>query len=381
MDQLVREGIVDLGAQALDRHVDDVGVAVEVHVPDLRGDQGARQYLALAAHQQVQEGELLVGQGDHLPLAADLAPQHVQLQIGQLHLLCLADHAAAQQGTDTQQQLGEGEGFHQVVVGTQFEAADTVLQLVAGGEEEHRHIVLLAQHFHDLPTVQAGQHHVEDHQVVAVLQRQVETVGAVLRPVDRITRLAEALLQVLAGLRIVFDHQDAHVSFPSFAAILASARRGFGDIFVMRKSSPGTAGGATIEAQPHRGSTDASTQGFPALFFGLLLASAASFAAQPPAGMLQPLRGTIQQAADDHLQLKARNGQQLTVRLTDKTAIRAVSLAKPEDIQPDSFIGTAAVPQPDGTLKALEVHVFAPACAAAAKATGPGRTPMAAPRP
>ncbi|MCO1997407.1 hypothetical protein FA420_18180, partial [Pseudomonas aeruginosa] len=109
----------------------------------------------------------------------------------------------------------------------------------------------------------------------------------------------------------------------------------------------------------------------PALLFGLLLASAASFAAQPPAGMLQPLRGTIQQAADDHLQLKARNGQQLTVRLTDKTAIRAVSLAKPEDIQPDSFIGTAAVPQPDGTLKALEVHVFAPSL----RGSGEGHRP------
>ena len=109
----------------------------------------------------------------------------------------------------------------------------------------------------------------------------------------------------------------------------------------------------------------------PALLFGLLLASAASFAAQPPAGMLQPLRGTIQQAADDHLQLKARNGQQLTVSLTDKTAIRAVSLAKPEDIQPDSFIGTAAVPQPDGTLKALEVHVFAPSL----RGSGEGHRP------
>ncbi|HIE1892038.1 TPA: hypothetical protein ACXJVL_000494 [Pseudomonas aeruginosa] len=109
----------------------------------------------------------------------------------------------------------------------------------------------------------------------------------------------------------------------------------------------------------------------PALLFGLLLASAASFAAQPPAGMLQPLRGTIQQAADDHLQLQARNGQQLTVRLTDKTAIRAVSLAKPEDIQPDSFIGTAAVPQPDGTLKALEVHVFAPSL----RGSGEGHRP------
>lgn len=148
------------------------------------------------------------------PLAADLAPQHVQVQIGQLHLLCLADHAAAQQGTDTQQQLGEGEGFHQVVVGTQFEAADTVLQLVAGGEERHRHIVLLAQHFHDLPTVQARQHHVEDHQVVAVLQRQVETVGAVLRPVDRIARLAEAFFRYSPVFMSCPDQQDAHVSFP-----------------------------------------------------------------------------------------------------------------------------------------------------------------------
>ena len=30
------------------------------------------------------------------------------------------------------------------------------------------------------------------------------------------------------------------------------------------------------------------------------------------------------------------------------------------DIKPGSFIGSAAVPQPDGTLKALEVHVFPP---------------------
>ncbi|MCO3717185.1 hypothetical protein FA136_14115 [Pseudomonas aeruginosa] len=65
----------------------------------------------------------------------------------------------------------------------------------------------------------------------------------------------------------------------------------------------------------------------PALFFGLLLASAASFAAQPPAGMLQPLRGTIQQAADDHLQ--------------------------------------------HGTLKALEVHVFAPSL----RGSGEGHRP------
>ncbi len=37
----------------------------------------------------------------------------------------------------------------------------------------------------------------------------------------------------------------------------------------------------------------------------------------------------------------------------------------------NSFIGTAAVPQPDGTLKALEVHVFAPSL----RGSGEGHRP------
>src|SRR5579885_1062146 len=41
MDQLLFEGIVDLGAQAADVDIDDVGIAVEIHVPDLLGDQGS----------------------------------------------------------------------------------------------------------------------------------------------------------------------------------------------------------------------------------------------------------------------------------------------------------------------------------------------------
>ncbi len=48
-----------------------------------------------------------------------------------------------------------------------------------------------------------------------------------------------------------------------------------------------------------------------------------------------------------------------------------MSLAKLADIKPDSFIGTAATPQPDGTLKALEVHVFA----ASLRGSGEGNRP------
>ena len=41
-------------------------------------------------------------------------------------------------------------------------------------------------------------------------------------------------------------------------------------------------------------------------------------------------------------------------------------------IKPGSFIGTVAVTQPDGTLKALEIQVSRNRCEVLAKATGRG---------
>jgi len=39
MDQFLFEWIVDLAAQPAYRHIDDVGIAVEIDVPDLLGNQ------------------------------------------------------------------------------------------------------------------------------------------------------------------------------------------------------------------------------------------------------------------------------------------------------------------------------------------------------
>ena len=50
----------------------------------------------------------------------------------------------------------------------------------------------------------------------------------------------------------------------------------------------------------------------------------------------------------------------VTVMLPAGVKILSVSRASLTDIKPDSFVGTAATPRPDGTLKALEVHIFAP---------------------
>lgn len=99
---------------------------------------------------------------------------------------------------------------------------------------------------------------------------------------------------------------------------------------------------------------------FPALLLSVLLVSFVA-AAAPTNNVIKPTRGTIDALNGDTLQITTRQGEKLSVGLTDNTKVNGVSQAKMSDIKPDSFIGTAAVQQADGTLKAMEVHVFAPA--------------------
>lgn len=83
------------------------------------------------------------------------------------------------------------------------------------------------------------------------------------------------------------------------------------------------------------------------------------------------VRGTITQAAGDGLKVRTTRGEELSVTLNAQTAVRGISLAQVSEIQPGRYIGTTAVPQSDGTLKAIEVHVFPPEMAG----TGDGHRP------
>ncbi len=70
------------------------------------------------------------------------------------------------------------------------------------------------------------------------------------------------------------------------------------------------------------------------------------------------VRGTIEQVEGNTLSVTARNGTAMTVRLADGARIVAIVRASLGDITPGSFIGTTAAPEPDGTLHALEIHIF-----------------------
>ena len=82
-------------------------------------------------------------------------------------------------------------------------------------------------------------------------------------------------------------------------------------------------------------------------------------------------RGTVEQVSDSSITLKTRAGATATMALTPQTKVVAITSAKIEDIKPDSYIGSAAMPQPDGTLKAFDVQVFAPAMRGSGEGTYP----------
>lgn len=85
---------------------------------------------------------------------------------------------------------------------------------------------------------------------------------------------------------------------------------------------------------------------------GLVLATGTASAQVPPR-----TRGVITAVSGDSIMLKNHAGT-VTLRIGAGTGYVGARTASLGDVKAGRFIGTAAVPQPDGTLKALEVTVF-----------------------
>src|SRR3989454_5367290 len=85
------------------------------------------------------------------------------------------------------------------------------------------------------------------------------------------------------------------------------------------------------------------------------------------------VRGTIEKADGNVLTLKSTDGAELKLTLTDNALIVAVVKASMADIKEGTFLGSAAMPQPDGSQKALEVHIFPEQM----RGTGEGHRPYA----
>ena len=84
------------------------------------------------------------------------------------------------------------------------------------------------------------------------------------------------------------------------------------------------------------------------------LTPVATLAVGPPTNV----RGMIVRVDGDTIEIKERGGTPAKVHLATNAKIASVAKATLSDIKPGAFIGTAAIPRTDGTLQAIEVHIF-----------------------
>ncbi|MET0674655.1 MAG: hypothetical protein ABW175_02545 [Bradyrhizobium sp.] len=70
------------------------------------------------------------------------------------------------------------------------------------------------------------------------------------------------------------------------------------------------------------------------------------------------IRGTIEAVDGPVLSIKSREGTDMKVKMTDNAAVFAVVKTELSEIKEGSYIGVTGLPEPDGTQKAVAVHIF-----------------------
>jgi hypothetical protein len=88
----------------------------------------------------------------------------------------------------------------------------------------------------------------------------------------------------------------------------------------------------------------------------VLLSASAAFPQQQPQG--QRVSGTIERVEGNTIFGKGADGGAIVVKLADNAAITAVLNATVADIKPGDYVGTGAMPQADGSQRAVELRIF-----------------------
>ncbi len=103
--------------------------------------------------------------------------------------------------------------------------------------------------------------------------------------------------------------------------------------------------------------------------FALVVFATSMAAAQAPD--IVRVRGTIESVDGQVLNVKGRDGAVIKVKLADGARLLTVNKMSLADVKPGIFVGITAMPQPDGTQKVVEVHIFPEAL----RGTGEGHRP------
>jgi hypothetical protein len=102
--------------------------------------------------------------------------------------------------------------------------------------------------------------------------------------------------------------------------------------------------------------------------FAVLLIASIAWAQSPD---IVRVRGTIASIDGQTLDVKGRDGAPIKVKLAEDIKVLAVDRKSMADVKQGVFVGITAMPLPDGTQKAVEIHIFPEAL----RGTGEGHRP------
>jgi hypothetical protein len=89
--------------------------------------------------------------------------------------------------------------------------------------------------------------------------------------------------------------------------------------------------------------------------FAVVLTATASLAQQPERVRI---RGTLEKIDGQVLSVKSREGATVNVTMTNDVRLTATVKASLADLKQNTYIGVTAMPQADGSQKAVAIHIF-----------------------
>ena len=104
----------------------------------------------------------------------------------------------------------------------------------------------------------------------------------------------------------------------------------------------------------------------------LALTIAATLATPALAQETRRVRGAIETLDGSTLTVKTREGDDIRIALPEKPVFTAIVPATLADLKPGTYVGSGAMPGPNGSWVAMEVHIFPESM----RGTGEGHRPM-----
>src|SRR5262245_19511105 len=202
---------VHLPSQASDIDVDDVRHRIEVQIPDVLQQHRAGNDLPGVTNEILEQLKLLRQQLDRSPLAVSSPSQQIHLQVADPQDRRPHNRRAATgECVDASEKFCEGEGLDEVVVTTSAQAANPIIDLAQGTDDEsRRHDSVLSEAPDDLDTIDARQHAVNRHHNIVGNPTEHQPLAAIGSKVNLIAASSQALAQLLRRVGIVLDDQDA----------------------------------------------------------------------------------------------------------------------------------------------------------------------------